>query len=184
MLAPTITPISDFRAVLRGTPLEDCFEFWRSVRVDGAVPPKSRIDPVAMPRHIIPYLFLHERTPDGRFRCRLSGTALCAAFQVDVTGRHLDEMLPPETLPSRVRLFQGVIDRETPVVFTGNVSEADRNWIKFCRLMMPISISGQGTDGIFGMVIFPEIDLRKLGRLPLQYSLPQVEAWASPDDLA
>lgn len=184
MLEPAIKPPSDFMALLRGTPLADCFAFWRSVRGDGPVPPKARIDPVAMPRHILPYLFLHERTPEGRFRCRLSGTGLCAVFQADITGRHLDETLPPEVLQRRIPLYQGVLERAVPVVFTANVANADRNWIKFHRLMLPISFAGDRADGVFGMVVFPELGRGLPGRPAQQLSLPEVVAWATPEDLA
>jgi len=175
--------LSDFRALLHGTPMADCFEFWRTRRAGTEVPPKSTIDPVAMPTHIIPFLFLYERTPENRFRCRLAGTAICNAFQSDPTGRHLDEMILPSVRASRTRLFEGVVDRALPVAYTGNVAEPGRTWIKFRRLMMPIAIRGAEADGIFGMVIFPDFELRKSGPKLVDDGLPELEAWATPDDL-
>jgi hypothetical protein len=174
---------SDFQALLRDTPLADCFAFWRSRRAGLAVPPKSTIDPVAMPLHIIPFVFLYERTAEGRFRCRLAGTAVCNAFQNDPTGRHLDEMILPAVLPSRTRLFEGVVERTLPVAYGGNVAEPGRTWVKFRRLMMPIAIRGTEADGIFGMVIFPDFELRKSGPKLVDDSLPELESWATPDDL-
>jgi len=174
---------SDFLALLRGTPLADCFAFWRSRRVGLAVPPKSTIDPVEMPPHIIPFLFIYERTEDDRFRCRLAGTAVCAAFQNDPTGRYLDDMVLPTVRANRARLFSGVVDRSLPVAYAGNVAEAGRTWIKFRRLMMPIAIKGTAADGIFGMVIFPDFELRKSGPKLVDNGLPELEAWATPADL-
>ena len=183
MLASPQPLSSDFQALLRGTPLADCFEFWRSRRVGSAVPRKAMIDPVAMPLHIIPFLFLYERTDKGRFRCRLAGTAVCAAFQNDPTGRYLDDMILPTVRASRQRLFQGVVERSLPVAYSGNVAEPGRTWIKFRRVMMPIAIKGTAADGIFGMVIFPDFELRKSGPRLVDDGLPELEAWAMPDDL-
>jgi hypothetical protein len=174
---------SDFQALLRGTPLSDCFEFWRSRRVGSAVPRKSMIDPVEMPAHIIPFLFLYERTEDGRFRCRLAGTAVCGAFQNDPTGRYLDDMVLPAVKANRARLFGGVVERSLPVAYAGHVAEPGRTWVKFRRVMMPIAIKGSGADGIFGMVIFPDFELRKSASKLSDDSLPELEAWATPDDL-
>ncbi len=182
MLAPK-TRRSDFQALLHGTPLADCFAFWRTRRTGLAVPPKATIDPVAMPPHIIPFLFLYERTPEHRFRCRLAGTAICNAFQNDPTGRYLDEMILPTVRASRTRLFEGVVDRALPLVYAGNVAEAGRTWIKFRRLMTPIAIRGTEADGIFGMVIFQDFELRKSGPKLVDDGMPEIEAWAAPDDL-
>ena len=184
MLAPSKILPTDFQAMLSGTPLEACFTFWRSRRAGSAAPPKSAIDPVEMPQHIIPHLFLYERTSDGRFRCRLAGTALCNAFQSDPTGQYLDDMLLPAGRASRIRLFQGVVDRVLPVVYSGNVAEAGRTWIKFRRLLMPITIRGTAPDGIFGMVIFPGFELRRSGPKLVDDGVAEAEAWAGPADLA
>jgi hypothetical protein len=184
MLASPKALSSDFQALLGGTPLSDCFEFWRSRRTGLAVPPKATIDPVEMPPHIIPFLFLYERTDEGRFRCRLAGTAVCSAFQNDPTGRYLDEMIPPAVQAKRARLFEGVVERSLPVAYSGNVAEPGRTWIKFRRVMMPIAIRGTEADGIFGMVIFPDFELRRSGPKLVDEGVPELEAWATPDDLA
>ncbi|HEV2675758.1 MAG TPA: PAS domain-containing protein [Aliidongia sp.] len=184
MLVPSKAPLTGFQAMLSGTPLEDCFAFWQSRRAGRPAPPKSIIDPVAMPQHIIPHLFLYERTGDGRFRCRLAGTAICEAFQHDPTGQYLDDMILPSVRISRIRLFEDVVERVLPIAYSGNVAEAGRTWIKFRRLMMPITIGGSVPDGIFGMVVFPGFELRKSGPKLVDDGMPEMEIWATPDDLA
>jgi hypothetical protein len=184
MLGSSLGSESDFAALVGGTPLEDCFAFWRSVRGDGKVPLKSRIDPVAMPRHIMPNLFLYDQMPDGRFRCRLSGTALCDAFQFDATGQYLEDFVAPSVIGDRLSLYREVLDRALPVAFISNIAESERSWIKFARLMLPISISGERPDAIFGMVVFPEFDRHKFANRPTQLSSFDTVAWATPEDLA
>jgi len=48
---------------------------------------------------------------------------------------------------------------------------------------MPIAIKGTAADGIFGMVIFPDFELRKSGPKLVDNGLPELEAWATPADL-
>jgi hypothetical protein len=170
--------------MLGGTPLVDCFAFWRSRRDGRPVPLKAAIDPVLMPQRIIPHLFLYNQTPDGRFRCRLAGTAVCDAFQNNPTGRHLDELILPERRESRQRLFQDVVERALPVAYSGNVAEAGRTWIKFRRLMLPISFGSERADGIFGMVVFPGFELRRSSPKLVDHGGPESVAWASDADLA
>jgi hypothetical protein len=184
MLVQPKSPQTEFLAMLGGTPLEDCFAFWLSRRNGRPVPHKAAIDPVLMPQRIIPHLFLYEHTNDGRFRCRLAGTAVCAAFQNDPTGRYLDEMILPDMFESRARLFRGVVERAVPVAYSGNVAEAGRTWIKFRRLMMPITIGGERADGIFGMVVFPGFEPRRSSPKLVDQGMPEVEAWAEAEDLA
>ena len=182
MLASDPQPVSDFAALIGGTPLEECFAFWRAARVDGLVP-KARIDPVAMPRHILPYLFIYDRGTDGRFRCRLSGTGLCEAFQIDATGLYLEEFMPPGVLADRLALYETVLARALPVAFVAHIAETDRSWMKFCRLMLPISVSGTVADAIFGMVWFPDFDPRRFVHQPMELGALEAVAWAELEDL-
>jgi hypothetical protein len=96
----------------------------------------------------------------------------------------LDEMIPPAVQAKRARLFEGVVERSLPVAYSGNVAEPGRTWIKFRRVMMPIAIRGTEADGIFGMVIFPDFELRRSGPKLVDEGVPELEAWATPDDLA
>jgi hypothetical protein len=174
---------SDFAARLVNSPLSLCFQFWRESRVDGRVPLKSTIDPVRMPRRILPFLFIYEMI-GGRFRCRLAGTEIAAAFQRDPTGKFLDELaLPPDGLANRTRLFTEVVTTGVPVIYGGHLSEGLNTWMRFQRLLLPISRTGAATDILFGMVIFPQIDINRSWRgakLNPQYNF---EVWATPVDL-
>jgi hypothetical protein len=175
--------IQDFAGLIKDTLLAECWAFWRSCRDGRAVPLKACLDPVAMPRRILPHLFLYERTSDGRFRCRLAGTGVCEMFHNDPTGKYLDDMIPPLAQERRIQLYRAVLDRERPVVFEGHIAEPGREWIPFLRLLLPISSDGVATDTVFGMVIlrnpnrFPELPSSVQGHLgPV--------AFATDDDLA
>ncbi|HVJ55855.1 MAG TPA: PAS domain-containing protein [Aliidongia sp.] len=147
-----------FEQHLEGTGLKLCFDFWKSRRLEGALPLKSSIDPVEMPRSILPNLFLHEWEGPGKFRCRLAGTEICRVTRRNPTGLYLHEQVSPEASESRLDLFKEVIDRATPAVYGGRISTDPRNGIQFKRLLLPVSRDGSRADFIFGMLIFPYFD--------------------------
>lgn len=164
---------------LSGTGLQACFEFWRGCRQGEHPPLKARIDPVAMPRQILPNLFLYELV-GHRFRCRLAGTAIVAAFDDDPTGRYLDDMVSADAVDGRTRLFTGVIERAVPVVYGGQLARTGRSVLSFKRLLLPVSTTGASVDIVFGMVIFPWFEPRTASGRPKD--LPHAfEAWAAPD---
>ena len=76
------------------TGLRACFEFWRDCRQGDCAPLKARIDPVAMPRHILPNLFIYELV-GCRFRCRLAGTEFVAGSTTTLPGDIWTAWHPP-----------------------------------------------------------------------------------------
>jgi hypothetical protein len=148
---------SEFQHWLQGTQLEDCWRFWQSRRGENAIPIRRDIDPLNMPLRILPNLFIYERTPDARFRCRLFGSELCAKFAEDATGRYLDDMLPSNARAKRLEIFSTVLDQRRPAVYIGRLVATKREWLSFRRLLLPVSSDGAVADLIFGMVVFPSV---------------------------
>ena len=172
-----------FLDALRGTPLEACLNFWRGRRQAGETPRKSAMDPVEMPRRILPNLFIYQRMEDGRFRCRLAGTEICRVFRHNPTGLYLDALVVPGAVASRQRLFTSVLERELPVVYSGRLMHSPESFVRFRRLLLPVSATGDRADHIFGMVVFYDFEriARNLSRP--NDSVPDSEAWATPEDI-
>jgi len=172
-----------FLEILRGTPLEECLNFWRRQRQPGAVPLKAAIDPVEMPRRIMPNLFIYQQTQDGRFRCRLAGTEICRVFRHNPTGLYLDGLVMPGALASRQRLFAAVIEQEMPVVYGGRLVHSEQSFVRFRRLLLPVSATGERADHVFGMVVFSGFERIADHRRRPDDILPDFETWATPEEL-
>jgi hypothetical protein len=172
-----------FLGVLRGTSLEDCFTYWRERRQANDVPRKGAIDPVDMPRSILPNLFIYQQMADGRFRCRLAGTEICRVFRHNPTGLYLDELIVPSAVSSRQRLFSRVLEQRLPVVYGGRLVHSEQSWVRFRRLLLPVSSTGERADHVFGMVVFSDFErISGIGG-PLTDVLPDLEAWATAAEL-
>jgi len=146
----------DFIAATRGTALEDCVLFWADNRAEDGLPRKDAIAMPRLPRRILPHVFLYEHTDEGRFRCRLAGTAIAREFGQDPTRFHLDELIVPASLESRLVLFRGVLQKRRPVVYGGRLANTEDQWKPFRRVLLPIADADGVACFVFGMVTFPK----------------------------
>jgi hypothetical protein len=69
--------------------------YWDAKRGVRAVPRRCDVDPLDMPRALLPHLELVELS-GGRLRYRLIGTAVVDAMGRDATGRFLDQVIAGE----------------------------------------------------------------------------------------
>ncbi|OYQ35623.1 hypothetical protein CHU95_07850 [Niveispirillum lacus] len=118
-----------------------------------ALPTRTQMDPCALPRSILPVMFIYERLGDGRLRCRLSGTRLRDLFGQDGTGLCLDQLIIPAAVPGRSALFHQCLDSGLPLFYRGFLGPAGRSWRGFNRLLLPVSVKpGAAATQIMGMV--------------------------------
>jgi hypothetical protein len=71
------------------------WRYWLAQRGARPMPQRSDIDPVDIPA-LLPHLQLVERVPpEGRYRYRLAGSAIVEAYGRELSGKYLDEIVPP-----------------------------------------------------------------------------------------
>jgi len=149
---PTLT-ISDTRGAeaISDTQLRELLRFWAARRAGAAAPVRAAIDPVEMPRHILPHLTLCDviTTQSGRrYRYRIVGTELVAVAGYDPTWRYLDEVLPERdgyreqiiALCDAVAAHRRPVYSEGAYINMGAPSNAERPTF---RLLLPLA----GPDG-------------------------------------
>lgn len=131
--------------------LRDLHRRWEAWRGERAMPARADMDPVELPRKLLPNLLLVavEENP-RRFRYRLVGTELTAVMRGELTGRYVDEM------PFLFRKFAQpayaeVMERAAPTCRRINAVEAF--WrIRYERLLLPLSDGGGRIDTILGAI--------------------------------
>lgn len=128
--------------------------WWQGRAAGGgsAVPTRAQLDPCAIPRGILPNMFIYERV-GGRLRCRLAGTRLRDVFGRDETGCHLDEIVAPPHLAGRAALFERCLDAGLPLFYRGYLVPAGRHWRAFNRLLLPAAVrAGQPATQVMGLL--------------------------------
>ncbi|MGO8918495.1 MAG: ATP-binding protein [Stellaceae bacterium] len=128
--------------------------YWRRQRGPRAMPRRRDIDPTVIPK-LLPHLQLIEVLEDGaRFRYRLVGTALVAAFGREYTGKYLDELFTGERLAHARRVYLTVCAQHRAVFLSNRYSTTRDLHMIANRLYMPLSDDGRSVNIILGALTF------------------------------
>lgn len=130
---------SQFRSCIADPGLEHLYDHWgRLVRKLGRLPYRPEIDPLDLPRAILPTMLVLEREVSGRFRCRLAGTMLTSIYDFEPTGWYLDEIMPPAAAGHRVSLYERCLDEKRAVLCRRRFAIPGREFIASDRLYVPV----------------------------------------------
>ena len=131
--------------------LRDLHRHWEARRGERAMPARADMDPVELPRKLLPNLFLVavEENP-RRFRYRLVGTELTAVMGRELTGRYIDEM-PFLFRKLALPAYAEVMERAAPTY--RKIDAVEALWrIRYERLLLPLSDRGLRIDTILGAI--------------------------------
>jgi hypothetical protein len=134
--------------------LAQALAYWRAKRRARAMPSRRDIDPTEI-GPLLPHLQLIDVVDGGiRYRYRLAGTSLVAAFGREYTGRYLDELFAGERLAYAQRVFATVCSRQKAVFLRNRYSTTRDVDMMANRLYMPLSEDGCSVNVIFGALTF------------------------------
>jgi hypothetical protein len=134
--------------------MRDLLDYWCRKRQCRFVPLRGDIDPAEIPR-LLPWLQLYQRVEDGRFYCRLCGTALAEAYGRDPTGRYVDETVDPGWHADREGLFWRVLESGRPLRYESQLVGPGLEWKRFWRLLLPLATKAERpADLVLSIVTF------------------------------
>lgn len=144
--------------------LRSLHRWWSSLRQDGFLPSRARIDPYAMPpaiRTLLPSMWMLDVAGDPpRFRYRLIGERIRDAARRDLKGRWLDEVHPAAPLARLVEVVETRRPgrrRGKPTLF---YAHADHREIE--NLLLPLATDGRSVDAILVGTVFYSADGREM----------------------
>ena len=134
-----IAGIAAFRARLADPVLAKMLDHWCAMKAEAhGAPRRGALDPSAIPT-LLRHLQIHQREADGRFRCRLSGTAIVQQLGRDATGAYLDEAIRPEAVAGRMRIFNRALETGMPVSYSGVMEVPGKGMKAYQRLLLPLA---------------------------------------------
>jgi hypothetical protein len=136
-------------------------DYWERKRGDRAMPRRRDIDPLDMPRPLLPHLDLVEFGDGGRARYRLIGTALVDAMGRDMTGRFLDTVLSGEHAAFVDRLYRDVQRACRPVYGLCRLGIGAGRTLRLRRLVTPLSEDGSVVTMVLGATQLGNGDVRR-----------------------
>lgn len=114
--------------------------YWSAKRGGNPLPPRSAIDPLDMPRRLLPHLSLVERTGKGmELRFRLIGTELVQRFGRDATGKTSTELFDGEYRDYFEQIYASVIARAQPLYTDNTRRWAEEGMGRIRRLLLPMA---------------------------------------------
>ena len=133
-------------------------QYWRSKCVEGRLPARADIDPVALP-YILANIFLLdvrcEEEPHRRFRFRLFGTELARVRGRDLTGRTFHDALDPGPADGAVRHAMRVVEERIPLFVAGKpLYVRNKEWLSFENCMLPLQDQGGAVNMILGATVY------------------------------
>jgi len=129
--------------------------YWIAQRGNRLMPSRRDIDPVGIPRKILPNLQLLDVIDGGaRFRYRLLGTAIVEAYGEDFTGRYPDEMFPADLRDFIHGIYRNVCTWKAPLFLSNRYVTAKGFELASKRIYMPLSDDGAEVHHIFGVLKF------------------------------
>ncbi|MGH7126797.1 MAG: PAS domain-containing protein [Stellaceae bacterium] len=132
------------RALAHDEVLSALLAYWRSKLAGRAMPRRADIDPAEIPR-LLPNLQLVERV-GGRFRYRLAGTAIVAAYGSELTGKFVDEIIPAGRRAIAERHYTMVYESRRPIFVRNKYTTTRAVDIVATRVILPLSEDGTGVS--------------------------------------
>lgn len=146
-----------FRDALTGTELRDLFDYWSRGRADAPFPRRSDIDPLDLPKALLPHLYILTLEPDGGYRFRLAGTRMAEIFRNDVTGKRLDAVLVGHDLDNALRSYGRIVKGAVPWYSRVIYKVDGESGILYQRLTLPLGEDGEVTHLLGGLTVHREL---------------------------
>jgi hypothetical protein len=124
-------------------------DYWRGKCRDGRLPARRDIDPLDLPRAMLPNILLldvERATGALRFRVRLAGTGFLDLYGREVTGRYFDELAPAAPMAPLLDALRAIVATREPRFLASPLTAPNRNfgWIK--RFALPLAEDGETVD--------------------------------------
>lgn len=129
---------------------------WISICPAGQLPGRRHLEPLDIPR-LLPNVWLVDvvRAPETRLRYRLVGTNVARAFQVDPTGRFLDELHPGSRNPHLDANLRAVAESGVPSWRVGRPLLWNlQDFLRLERVCLPLASDGVQVDMILALTVF------------------------------
>jgi hypothetical protein len=132
------------------------YAYWQQKRGSRRMPSRADIDPTEIPR-LLPNLLISEYLPEGevgRWRYRLAGTAIAAAFGRNPTGRYIDELTKGDYRAFIERIHRMVREDQRALFCASEYTGARDIPMSAKRLLLPLTTDGQQVDQIITLLVF------------------------------
>lgn len=136
--------------------LQEVLSIWRAASGRPALPARRDIDPVDLPRDVLPHVMLIdvEWIPDLRLRWRLIGTALTKLMERDMTGRWWHDIYDPAMLSQMTTGLDSLFSEKGPIRSIGTAPLENKKHLVLETVTMPLSDNGSDINMLIAATDF------------------------------
>lgn len=145
----------------------EIYAYWDELRGHRDVPARGQIEPAHI-RHILPDLFILEKTPRGEIRFRLAGTRICALFARELRGSRFDALWLGEQTARLERIAADVMAQKAPVVLTAAAIAGAADHLPTELVLLPLKSPDGSVDRLIGALV-PLVRPHWLGATPVNF---------------
>lgn len=145
----------------------EIYSYWDELRGHRDVPARGQIEPAHI-RHILPDLFILEKTPPGEIRFRLAGTRICALFARELRGSRFDALWLGEQTARLERIAGDVMTQKAPVVLTAAAIAGAADHLPTELVLLPLKSPDGSVDRLIGALV-PLARPHWLGATPVNF---------------
>ncbi len=129
------------------------YDYWDAKRAGRSMPGRADLDPVDMPR-LLPYLFLVDVGPDGELTYRLSGSAIVAMFERDLTGHPVGTGIRSAGEEADVLArYRRIVATGEPFFHRAVLQEEKNDFTAVERMILPLAADGTTVDMLIGILV-------------------------------
>ncbi len=134
--------------------LRPLYLYWIAARGEKLMPSRSDIDPITMPRPLLPNIILVDVIEVPlRFRYRVMGTAIADMLGEDWTGHFVDEV--PNISPNAEEQYMKTVRNGEPSINVDEYERYDPNLMqreitRYEQLLLPLSNSNHAVSMLLG----------------------------------
>jgi hypothetical protein len=134
--------------------LSRLYAYWSKLCGDRRMPARGDFDPIDV-HELLPNVFLIDVLNDPLdFRFRLAGTHFRELAGVEVTGKLIGEVFPPEFC-SEVRIhWAAAVEQRKPLWGSGRHWLADRDYVEWQGIVLPLSPDAEVVNMLLGGSVF------------------------------
>ncbi len=124
--------------------LKNFYQYWLRMKGSRSMPSRSNLNPADI-TPLLPNIVLVDVEQDPRrYRVRLLGTETVKVLGEDCTGRYLDDLTMLGSIVKK--RYEWLVVEKKPYFYRGNMKNADKPYIEYMGVAMPLSSNGVDVD--------------------------------------
>jgi hypothetical protein len=130
-------------------------QYWEQKRGQRRMARRSDVDPLDLPRPVLPHVQLTDVVEGGRrFRYRLVGTEVVNAMGLDITGRYVDEILTGDRRAFVEEFYTTICEHKRPTFTRSKYITVRGTELIAYRILTPLSDNDSDVNIVMSAVTF------------------------------